>query len=176
MIVVAVIGIALSVFAPMLTRRSPVERWDVVLESINDLVSIGQHEALTSRVMHRLLFLTKGEHHRIIIQHEEKDPEDPHKMVYKDTLTVISAGYTFPQSIQIKAVFWGTDEQLEQGKGQAFCYITPEGIVQQVLIHLVRKDQFDEVDDQVTIVMQPFQGQFLLVEGLRKPGAPLHEE
>ena len=176
MIVLAVIGIAISVFSPMLKKR-PVEReWDVVLDALNDLVTVARQEALMTRSVHRLVWRAKGEQHAVVVEKEEPDPERPTQMRYVPAQALLPTKYTFPEGIFIKALYLGKQELLESSQNEAGCYVTPEGIVQPIMTHLIRKDIFNEDEDGVSLVIQPFLGKFVLSDGFLKPGNIPHEE
>ena len=65
------------------------------------------------------------------------------------------------------AVYLGKNELFAENKNEAYCYITPNSLVQHVFIHLVR--QTDGGEQKVTFKMEPFLGEFELYDGFIRP-------
>lgn len=174
MVVVAIIGMMMAVIVPRMLKRPPQAEWPVVVDMINDLIALARQEAMTYQETHRLAFDIKSEEQIIRVERESRDPEDPIKKIYAPVVSLyMKTDYTLPDSVRIRGVFWGKEEQLEQNKGEAFCYIKADGLVQPVTIHLVRLDEFEEQEEGLTLKMSPFYGQFSYESGLKKPGASL---
>ncbi len=174
MVVVAIIGMIIATTVPRILKRPSQAEWPVVVDMINDLVTLARQEAMTFQVAHRVTFAIKGEDQVIRVEGESTDPENPSRKIYRPiTSLYMKTDYLLPDAIRIRGVFWGKEEQLEQNKGEAYCYVMPNGLVQSVLVHLVRFDEFEEEEDGLTLQMSTFYGQFSFREGLKKPGASL---
>ena len=56
---------------------------------------------------------------------------------------------------------------LEENKQHAYCYVIPDGLVQDVLIHVTRT--YKEQTSRMSLRMKPFYGMFELLEGHERP-------
>lgn len=166
-----IISMMMTVIVPRMMKRPSETEWPVVVDMINDLVTLARQEAMTYQVIHRITIDIKGEEQVIRVEREEKDPENAAKKIYAPVSSLyMKTEYILPETIKVRGVFWGKEEQLEQNKGQAACYIMTDGLVQQVMIHLARLDEFEEQEDIISLELNPFYGQFSYTEGLKKPG------
>ena len=52
---------------------------------------------------------------------------------------------------------------MEENRGRAFVYVTPDGMMQQAFVQLLVRRK--EAEDRITFKCQPFLGTFELVEG-----------
>ena len=73
-----------------------------------------------------------------------------------------------PATINFHAIYKGKKEQLSENKGKAYGYIVPNGLVEDVLIHMMRIER--GVQAKVSFSMQPFFGTFEMHENFIKPG------
>jgi hypothetical protein len=75
--------------------------------------------------------------------------------------------YSFRDNIRIRGVYLGKKE-IFQENSQAFCYVVPDGLIQDVYIQVVRFEHNKE--ELVTFKMLSFDGQFELIEKPIRPG------
>jgi prepilin-type N-terminal cleavage/methylation domain-containing protein len=170
LVVILLIGVIASVFLPrMLRQRKPTLEWSVILDDLNNLVLFARQEAIANRQTYRLRFQANPKGRDTIRVEVEKDnPEKPGTKKYD----VVSSYYfkTFyelePQ-VRIKAVYLGKHEQLAENHGIAMCYVIPEGLVEDIMIHMVRN--MNGVEVVMTYKMNPFAGKFEMLDGLVKP-------
>ena len=170
LLVMVVIGVVATMTLPRLFRKKPQAKWETVLDEVNNLVSYARQEAISNQNIYRLHFqTTRAGGYRVQVEVESDDPEKPTQKLYTPTKSYyFNPQYTFPKSITIQAVYHGREEQLSQNRQHAYCYVIPDGLVQEILIHLVRKEE-DEKESKVSFQMAPFFGKFELHTGLIRP-------
>ena len=102
------------------------------------------------------------------INYEEDDPEKPGAKIFvPSTSYYFKPEYTFPKEIKLYEIYQRRQEQLSENKGKAYCYIIPDGLVQDILIHLVRK--YEDQESKASLQMVPFFGTVELFKGFKKP-------
>ena len=72
-----------------------------------------------------------------------------------------------PENIKFRAFYLGKVEQFSENKNEAYCYIIPTGVVQDVSIQVVRI--IGGLEEKATFKIEPFFGVFEFHEGLLKP-------
>ncbi len=172
LMVALLIGVAATFFLSRAFRPSPAGDWKSVLYEVNNIVSFARQEAITQQQVHRLVFAQKaGSPAEVWIELERDDPEKPgHKRYQKLAASYAATSYTFPPEFVLQAVLLGKKEMLAENKGQAYCYIVPEGLVQQVTVRLVKKmaknglsyEASAKYELSESFVMDPFFGTFSL--------------
>lgn len=170
MLVIVLIGAVTAFFLPRLVQRSPTLDWSHVLDEMNNLVSFARQEAIANQIEYRLLFVQQPKKPAtILIEKEQLDAQDKKRKIFVViTSDYAPTKYTLPEEIVIDGVFDGKTEQLAHYKNRAYCYIVPDGLVQDILIHLTRNSK--GVVSEVSLRMKPFYGMFELVQGHSRPG------
>ncbi len=165
MIVIVVIGFMATITIPRLMRKSPNLEWENVLEEINNLVNFARQEAISHQKTYRLLFqINKRDQDTILVETENPDPEDPHKTIYTAAKSYFKTIYNLPKEIRISAIHHG----VPQKKESYACFVIPNGLVQDILVHLVKEEK-NTTSSKVSLKMSPFIGKFELFEGFIKP-------
>lgn len=173
LIVMVVIGIIATIAAPRLTRKDPSTKWENVLEEINNMVSYARQEAISRQKTYRLRFkINKSSADFVQIEEENTDPENPNKKIYPliqahGFKPIYKLSNSEKVSIKFEAIYHGKTEQLSENKGEAYCYIIPNGLVQEILIHAIRTE--DNKTNKASFKMQPFFGKFEKFDGFLKP-------
>jgi prepilin-type N-terminal cleavage/methylation domain-containing protein len=168
MVVVAIIGIMATTIIPRLMRRPPSAEWPSILEEVNNLTSFARQEAIANQKIYRLKFKTNDKNpHFVIIEEEKKHPEKKDKKIYEQIISPLPTKYEFSKHIKISGLYMGKTEMLEENKGEGFCYVIPDGLVQDILIHLTRNYLGQE--SKASLKMIPFLGKFELLDGNMKP-------
>ena len=168
MIAVVIIGIIAGIAFPRLMRRAPNTEWSHVKEELNDLLSFAREQAITHKEIYRLTFDAKEAEHKVLVETQKSDPQKPEKKIYAlATSEYFLATYTLPESIKITAVYKGKQEQFEANKNVAYSYIIPDGLAEDILVHMKRLDTAEE--SKASFKVQPFFGTFELHDGYLKP-------
>ncbi len=165
MVVLVLIAALATMLLPRLTRRSPSVEWHTILDDLNTLVFFARQEAIANHKIYRLAFKSQpNAADTITIEEEYDDPEKLERKLYKTVSSYyFRTVYTYAPSIKLKGVYLGKQEMLDEQRGQAFCYVIPDGLVQEVRVQMIRKIGPDE--SGITYTMNPFFGRFELVEG-----------
>ena len=174
LVVLVVIGIMATIIFPWLFKRKPETEWPAALDQFNGLVSFAKHEAVARQKVHRLLFKSnKNEPDFIVVESEERDEEKPDKKVYKQVISeYIDTKYVLPAQIKMHYFYQDSrEDEFNKNKQEAYCYIIPNGLVQNCIIHITR--DIDDIEEQATFKMQPFFGTFEHHEGFLKPSKPI---
>jgi len=79
--------------------------------------------------------------------------------------------YKFPESVKIEEIYHGRTEQWSDNKKNAYCHVIPNGLVQEVFVHLEKTIDEDtkEKKEKKTFKMIPFFGKFEMLDGFVKP-------
>lgn len=170
MIVLLLIGVVASYLLPRLNRRSPALEWSTILRDLDNLIFFTRQEAIANQKIYRLAFKSnKNAPDQVLIEQEMDDPEKPGKKIYQLVSSYYFATtYTFNPAIKLAAVYIGKQDMLEDQRGWGYCYVIPDGLVQEILIHLVRK--LDNEETKGSFKMNPFFGKFEFYESVLKPG------
>jgi len=170
MITVAIIGIIAAIGFPRLVRREPRTEWRHVTDEINNLVYFARQESISSKKIYRLAFNAPPKAaHTVVVERMEDNPEKPGEKHYVPTKSDYFEGmYTFPETIKIHAAYKGRVEQLEANKNKAHCYVIPDGLVEDFLVHLIRIQEGKE--SKISLKVLPFFGTFERHDGYLKPG------
>jgi prepilin-type N-terminal cleavage/methylation domain-containing protein len=168
LVVLLLIGVASSVFLPRLFKRSPAASWTTILDELNNLVFFARQEAISNKNTYRLVFQSNPNGpDSVMVEEESDDPEKPGKKTYVPTSSFyMTTRYLFAPSVKFKAIYQGKRNVLVDGP-TAVCHIIPDGLVQDVWVQMVRKEENTEVGS--TYRMNPFMGKFELIEDLVKP-------
>ncbi len=169
LVVLFLIGIISSIGVPAFLKRDSKAEWPAVLDDINNLVIFARQEAISNQAVYRLVFKKQNKgRDLVLVQREGRDPEKPLQKIYNNaTSGYIKTRYELPEQIKFKALYHGKDEEFEENKGQGYCYVIPDGLVQDVMIHLIKKKNKNE--QQATLRMAPFFGKFEFFDGLIRP-------
>ena len=173
MVVVVIIGILATMFLPRLAKREPGSKWEDITEEINNLVNYARQEAIANHKNYRLHFKSnRYEQDLVEVEEEGHDPEKPQKIVYQSvTSDYFSPKYLIPKNTNFEAFYIGKEEQFADNKGNAYCHIIPNGLVQEVLIHISQDQETKEgeqISSEMSLKMSPFFGRFELSEGFMK--------
>lgn len=168
-VVLALIGVIAAVLLPRLVRRSPAVEWKNILDDFNNIVSFTRQEAVANQKVYRLTFKSSGEQglDTIMIEEEKDDPDKPGKKMYPIVSSYyFTTTYTLAKGVKLSAVYIGKQNQLDE-KGGAHCYIIPDGLVQDVIIRVIRT--INGVESKGSFRMNPFMGTFEFFDGFIKP-------
>ena len=169
MVVLALIGLLISMVAPRFSRRSPSSDWKVIISELNNFTQFARQESVAEQVVFRLNFL-RGKNKApdcVVIEHWVGVDKKGNQEFAQVSSPYMKTRYEFAENVRVKAVYLGKQE-LYIENGQAFCFVVPEGLVQDVYIQLVRTEEGKE--DFVTLKMRSFEGAFELIERLVRPG------
>ena len=169
LVAIALIGVIAAVILPMLFRRAPGADWKTIGRELNNLVAFTRQEAIANQKTHRLVFQRRpNEADSVRIEEELPNPEKPGQLMYKPAKSeYFSTTYKLPSTVKIKTVYMGRQEMFEEKRGVAYCYVIHDGLVQDVLVHLVRRIDNNEI--VASYKMNPFLGRFEFYDGVLKP-------
>lgn len=168
LVVVVVVGILATMALPRLAKKQPEAEWNSILEEVNNLVYYARQESISNQQTYRLRFQSNPtDQDSVQVEVERQDPNKPRQTIYTPVKSYyFKPVYKFPEVIMLHAVYHGKKEMLSENKNNAYCYIIPNGLVQEVLVHLERTT--DEGKSRSTLKMAPFFGRFELLEGFVK--------
>lgn len=169
MVVIFLIGVVATIAIPRLAYKAPQAEWNTVLDDLNNLVIFARQEAISNQKVYRLTFNQNGKRpDSVVIEREGVDPEKVGKKIYTSVDSYyLKTRYEFHPSIKLRAFYQGKREQINSGDGDTHCYIIPDGLAQDVLIHLSKIE--NNVESKVSFKMMPFCGKFELIDGFVRP-------
>ncbi len=160
-----------AIIVPRLLLRTPQAEWPTILADLNDIVFFTRQEAISTQKVHRIVFKTSVDQADTIMVEEELDhPEKQGRKIYRQVASFyFNTQYILHKSVKIKALYHGKDEILSENKGEGYCYVIPDGLVQDVLIHVTRKDKEKGTEIPVSFTISPFFGKFEFHDGFIRP-------
>lgn len=169
MVVIFLIGLAATITIPRIAYKSPQAEWKIVLDDLNNLVIFARQEAISNQKIYRLTFKPNGSKpDTVTVEVEGQDPEKPQKKTYIPVPGFyLNTQYELHPSIKLKALYHGKKEQINSGDGDIHCYIIPDGLVQDVVVHMSKIE--NKIESKVTFRMMPFYGKFELLDGFVRP-------
>ncbi|MFH1461643.1 MAG: type II secretion system protein [bacterium] len=168
LVVMVIIGFMMTIIPSWMFRKKADATISAVLREFNNLIFIARQEAILEQRVCRLYFKSeKNLNDFIIIQIMQEDPENSNKQVpIRLSSEYLNTKYDLPPNIKMQACYLGKKELFSENKNEAYCYITPNSLVQDVIIHIVR--QTDSGEEKVTFKMEPFLAEFELYNGFLK--------
>lgn len=169
MIVAVVIATIAAVLIPRIGGRKPGEKWTSVLDEMNNLVFYARQEAISKQKIYRLHFQTTKEGKSTAqVEVEGPNPEKPGQTTFVPASSVyFKPLYNFPKVFKIKAVYHGHTEQFDEHNDHAYCYVIPDGLVQEVYVQLVKTPE-EGKKEKKTFKIVPFFGRFEMLDGFVK--------
>lgn len=170
LIVMVVVGLLATMTLPRFVRKAPAAEWSNILDEVNNLVNYARQEAIATQNIYRINFhVPRTGNHTITVELEKDNPEKPGQKLYEPIKSYyFTPTYELPESIAIQAVYHGKEEQLAQNKNHGYCYVIPNGLVQEVVVHLTKEEKGQTA--KKTLKTAPFLGEFNLTDGFEKPG------
>lgn len=169
MVVLALIGLLISMVAPRFSRRSPSSDWKAIVDELNNFSQFARQESIAEQVVFRLNF-SRGKNKApdfVVIEHWVGIDKKGNQEFSQVSSPYMKTRYEFAENVHIKALYLGKQELFIEN-GQAFCFVVPEGLIQDIYVQLVRVE--DGKDEFATLKMLPFDGYFELIEKLVRPG------
>lgn len=164
MVVMFIIGILATMVPPRIVRKKPEAQWETVLDELNNIVYYARQEAIARKKIYRINFhAVRTDRDTVQVELEGEGPEKPGRKVYELVKSYyFNPVYKFPEEIRIEAIYQDKKEQLEENNDHGYCYVIPDGLVQEIFVHLIKTE--DERQQKMTVKMLPFLGRFELVE------------
>lgn len=170
LLTIVVVGILATMALPRLIRKDSTTKLETVTTELNNLLYYARQEAISKHKNFRLHFIAKKVH-EVFVEMETEDPEKPSKSIFIPVKSFyFNPKYTFPKQIEIQAAYLGKTNMLEENKDHAYIHVVPDGLVEEVIIHLFKKDGNEETRSSLKVL--PFLGKFELIKGHIKPKKP----
>jgi len=156
-------GLLISLLAPLISRRRSLETWDSVQDHLNQVMVFARQEALTKRKLCRVVFqhVTRDQD-SIFVEEEYPDPDEPQNAFKRRFRPVTSDFIPMPLMLsaerRIRAVYRGKENILPEPQGQAYAYVIPDGLVQEVSVHVVKTEE--KIEELAVFDLNPFLGTF----------------
>lgn len=169
LIVMVIIGFMVTMIPSWLFRKRVDSSLPAVMREFNNLLLVARQQAITSQKVHRLFFKSeKNFNDYVVVQTMDKDPEKKGKEIARIVASeYLETKYDLPQGIKMEAVYLGKEELFSENRNEAYCYVSPNSLVQGIFIHVIRK--IDDLEQKVTFKVEPFLGEFELYSGFIKP-------
>ena len=162
-------SLLVSMILPLLNKRQkPQESWETLHDNLNQVASFARQEALIKRKVYRLVFeQAPNREGRVFVEEELPDPEHPDKRMYNRAKSDYQmTSLTLAYGRTIRAVYVGKQNVLGDNQ-QAYCYVIPDGMMQPVIVQMVKTDKIGE--EIISFQLNPFLGSFDRHEGKLKP-------
>lgn len=168
LIVMVIMAAMITIIPNWLFRKKADSTLSAVTQKLNNLLLIAKQEVLLSQKVCRLSFKSeKSFNDYVIIQKKEDEIQDAKKDYYSPVYSeYLDTKYEFPKDIKMEAAYLDKTELFSENKNEAYCYVMPNGLVQPIIIHVVRK--VDNFEQKATLKVEPFIGEFELYNGFIK--------
>lgn len=173
MLILFIMGLALSMAIPTLQYLFPGYRQREFIARLSALAQIGWQQALSTQRIHRILL--DVEHRKIILEKETDTRDNLNQPIFQPTtITLIDTILNIPDTIEIRQFYLGAQELLARAgikTEKVWFYIMPDGLTQEVIINFLNTQQVDAQGQarQYSLVLNPFNARFTLYEEFRKP-------
>lgn len=169
LIVMVIIGFMVTIIPSWLFKKRVDATLPAVMQEFNNLLLVARQQAITSQKTCRLFLKSeKNVNDYVVIQTIEKDPEKPERQIARVVASqYLKTKYNLPKNIKMEAVYYDKKEMFSENRNEAYCYITPNSLVQNIFIHVIRK--VDDYQQKVTFKVEPFLGEFELHSGFLRP-------
>lgn len=167
MVALTIMALLAAIISPNFRRRQPEYERQQFLGHLNALMRIALQQAVVMQKLHRVYFDFKNKKITVQIKGEGKDQKGEHIFM------PIKAPYlhhtlTVPKNFSIEQFFIeGTDEFKREG--QAWFFIMPEGLAQDVIINIIDKNKaYRDKPKKIGLVLNPFTAQFKVYDSFQK--------
>ncbi len=169
LIVMVIIGFMVTIIPSWLFKKRVDVTLPAVMQEFNNLLLVARQQAIVSRKTCRLFFKSeKNLADYVVVQTMEKNFEKPGKQIARVVASeYLETKYNLPKDIKMEAVYCGKKEMFSENKNEAYCYIMPNSLVQNIFIHITRR--MDNTEQKMTFKVEPFMGEFELHNGFLRP-------
>ena len=168
MVVVVLVGFMATMILPRMFRRPSAAEWPSLLDEVNNLVLFARQEAIANQQTHRIKFKRgKAGENMMVVEVEKDNPDKPDQKIYEKAYShYFNTEYNFSEYIVIKGLYKGKKETMAENKNEGYCYVIPDGLVEDVILQLTRT--YDKKISKASFKMRPFLGKFEFHEGYVK--------
>lgn len=173
LVVITIMVVMAATIIPRMRNRVPKAEWSTILIDLNNLVFFARQDAIAKQGVRRLMFKqnTNQQADTVIIQEEVDDPEHQGKKLWRQVKSDLAkTKYMFHESIRLNGFYHNGKRQddFEDQRGEGHCYILTDGLVEDVIVQLVRKVRNEKTEYVESFIMSPFFGTFSRHEGAVK--------
>ncbi|MFA6262939.1 MAG: type II secretion system protein [Candidatus Babeliales bacterium] len=170
LVVIALMIVIAAFTLPRLFRRAPAVEWKNIADDLNNLVLFARHNAIEERRTLRIVFRQIANNRdTITVEEPIDDPDRPGRVKYRPVSSYyMTTIYRLADGVKLKAVYHGKREMLADNRGVAYGAVTPDGLVQDIVVHMTRV--LNGTESGGTFKMNPFLGTFEFYDGLLRPG------
>lgn len=173
LIVLAIMGIMMSVMVPNLRRLFPGRERKMFIEKLNGLTRIAWQRALVERKTQKIVF-DFGKRY-IWLESATGAIKDGQQEFMRSKTAYVLTQLKIPKSIEIKNfIIEGFDEMGRYGSGrkttESWFYLIPDGLAQSVTINFLDFGTLTASGKprQYGLVLNPFSAQFKVYDGFQK--------
>lgn len=169
LVVMVIVGFMVTIIPSWLMHKKVDENLTTILQELNNLLIFARQESILLQEPCRLLFKKeKGGNDFVVLQKLQRDIQNPNKIVPVILNSdYFNTRYILPSKISIEAFYLGKKEMLSENKGEGYCYVMPNTLIESIIIHIVKKTEAGV--EKVTFKTEPFIGEFNMFNGFLKP-------
>lgn len=167
LLVLVLIGVIFSVLAPRLRVRATETAWSTIHDNLNRMILLARQEAIAQHKVHRLVFRRgRDGGGSVSIEVAYINPDKKDQTDFKPAVVeLIKPVYQLPEIIIMQALYMGKKNIFRQDEAVGYCYIVPDGLCQNIILHLENKEQ----PGIVSYKLNPFIGVFDSYDQAVKP-------
>ncbi len=172
LIVLAIIGVMLSVVTPNIKKLLPRRQREAFISNLNALTKYAWQHALIERKVHKVIFDFKKK--LISVQMATGKVENNQVQTAPIKRAYVKTSLTIPDNIDIKNfIVEGYDEKGRfgaEGTHESWFFIVPDGLTQMVTINYIDKKSSTPSGKprQFGLVINPFTAQFINYDSFQK--------
>lgn len=171
MVAILVIGLMAAIVLPRLQTVSPDQNRNDFVAQLNGLMQFAWQHALTSGLMHRIVF--DFDNKKIVVEAADKQSEKKDPAYKPVARSYFGNSMEIPDNLDIINFFiaHAGDEMRKSGTThKVWFFIVPDGLTQEVTINFVDYADVLQNEDprQFGLVLNPFSAQFKLYDAFQK--------
>lgn len=169
-IVMAIVGILLSIAIPNFMSRRPVYARKQFVDHLNALLQVAWQDTVVTGKLHRITFDISKRAVTAEVQTNKKTATDEYVFTSM-TSRYLNATYQWPENtFEFKNFYVNKRDELNltlsDKKGKIWFFIVPDGLAQPVIINMVETAQNGL---EFALVLNPFSVQFKEYDTLQRP-------
>lgn len=164
-VAITIIAIMAAILIPRLRMRGTRDL-DALVDHIAALTSLGYERAIMTGKIHRIMFHMKEPAQiELQVMRDEKLGESEHKFVRAEA-DYDAVSFDWSDQLSVKNFYIkGFDEAAKGNLKDAWFYLLPNGMSQEIIINIVD----EKTNDERGLVLNPFHGTFTSYDTFQKP-------
>ncbi len=172
LVAIIIIGIMAAIVIPNLApRRASAER-NAFIAKLNGLMSFAWQNALTTGLIHKVVFDIT---HKTVSLQQATEKKSSEGDVKFDSFggTYFATSIAWPHNLQIKNFYLEGFDEMKRSSGGAkeiWFFVMPDGLTQRVTLNIIDSNDVKQNGrpERISLVLNPFNAQFVVYDTFKK--------